>query len=223
MRRSSVQYLFGLFVLLTWVGCDNSPKRALPYIGNYDLEYSTVNGEKVVDTVYPKMVPFTYLNQDSAEVNNETYAGKVWIADFFFTSCPTICPTMTTQMKRLAVKLKDLDSDIQFLSFSIDPKTDQPRRLKRYREKYGIEHANWDMLTGDEEATHRLGIENFQLFAGKDPKSAGGYAHSPAFTLVDKEGYVRGVYVGTDTKDVDRMAQDVRKLLEIEYGVVGSK
>ena len=84
--------------------------------------------------------------------------------------------------------------------------------MTRYREKYGITSGKWDFLTGDEEKTHRLGIENFQLFAGKDPASAGGVCHSPATTLID-EGYVRGVYVGVETEDVDRMAEDVRKLL----------
>jgi protein SCO1/2 len=215
--------LLFIATMLFLFSCESKPIKALPYIGNYDLEYKDVNGRKFVDTVYPKMVPFKFLNQDSIKVNNKTYKNKVWISDFFFTSCPTICPTMTTQMKRLEVKLRDLSDHIQFLSFSIDPKRDHASRLTAYRNKYGISAKNWDMLTGDEKKTHLLGIENFQLFAGKDPKSAGGYAHSPAFTLVDKEGYVRGVYVGTETEDVDRMAEDVRKLLEQEYGIIGSK
>lgn len=215
---------FALSAMVILGSCTEEKKqRALPYYGNYDVEYKDVNGRKFTDTIYPTIMAFEYLNQDSVVVNNKSYSDKIIIADFFFTSCPTICPSMTTQMKRLSKKLEDLQDHIQFLSFSIDPETDQPTRLRRYRKRYGIENDNWDMLTGDEKFTHRLGIESFQLFAGKDPKSAGGYAHSPAFSMVDTEGYVRGIYVGVETEDVDRMAEDVRKLLEIEYGITGSK
>lgn len=143
--------------------------------------------------------------------------GKVWIADFFFTSCPTICPKMTAQMKRLAILTKDLEKQIQFISFSINPTYDTPYRLRAYRKHFGIKVKNWQFLTGDEEATHDLGVNYFQVFANKDIESAGGYAHSPAFVLVDKEGYVRGVYIGTETKQVDQLQKDVRKLLAYEY------
>jgi protein SCO1/2 len=195
----------------------------LPKVGNFDLEYRTVSGNEIVDTIYPKMVEFNYLNQDSVKVSSEDMKGKIWVSDFFFTSCPTICPTMTTQMKRLNSELSDLSEEIQFMSFSINPKMDQPARLRAYIKKYDITAKNWNFFTGDEEKTHKLGIENFQIFAGKDVKSAGGYAHSPAFTLVDRNGFIRGVYVGVESADVDRMAIDIRLLLKHEYGVTGSK
>ena len=82
---------------------------------------------------------------------------------------------------------------------------------------------NWQFFTGNEAETHRLGIENFQIFAGRDDESEGGFAHSGAFTLVDKEGYVRGVYLGTDKKQVKQLEHDVRLLLKEEYGIVRSK
>ncbi|MFT7344386.1 MAG: protein SCO1/2 [Lentimonas sp.] len=216
----SVIFLFGILALSS---CDAQPKRALPYIGNFDLEYSTVDGEEIVDTIYPKMTEFSYLNEDSVMISSEDMKGKIWVSDFFFTTCPTICPTMTSQMKRLNKKTEDLASQIQFMSFSINPTRDTPRKLKEYKKRHGISVSNWHFFTGDEKKTHKLGIEHFQIFAGQDDLSAGGYAHSPAFTLVDKEGFIRGVYIGTDTKDVDRMADDIRKLLKIEYGYTGSK
>jgi hypothetical protein len=120
-------------------------------------------------------------------------------------------------------KLKDLSSDIQFMSFSINPDFDTPSQLKRYKEHYQINAKNWDFLTGNEDETHRLGIENFQIFAGRDDEAEGGFAHSGAFTLVDKEGFVRGVYLGTDIKQVKQLEQDVRLLLKEEYGIVRSK
>ena len=210
-----------LVLLVSWiviVSCTEQKKvRVLPIVGNYDVEYDTIDGVEVSDTIYPKIPNFTYLNQDSIQITSSAMKGKVWIADFFFTSCPSICPKMTSQMKRLAILTKDLDKHIQFISFSINPTHDGPSKLRAYRKHYGITAKNWQFLTGNEEATHALGVDYFQVFANKDIESAGGYAHSPAFVLVDKEGYVRGVYIGTDTKQVDLLQKDVRKLLAYEY------
>jgi protein SCO1/2 len=210
-----------LVLLVSWIviaSCTEQKKvRVLPIVGNYDVEYDTINGKEVTDTIYPKIPNFTYLNQDSIQITSSAMKGKVWIADFFFTSCPSICPKMTSQMKRLAILTKDLDKHIQFISFSINPTYDGPSKLRAYRKHYGVTAKNWQFLTGDEEATHALGVDYFQVFANKDIESAGGYAHSPAFVLVDKEGYVRGVYIGTDTKQVDLLQKDVRKLLAYEY------
>ena len=213
-----MKYILILSILGLIVCCDmKSEQRALPFVGNFDLEYTMVNGKEVVDTIYPKMVDFSFLNHDSIEITGASKKGKIWVADFFFTSCPSICPIMTKQMKRVVLGTKDVEDQMQFLSFSINPKMDQPSVLRRYKEKYNITASNWEFLTGDEAKTHRLGIENFQIFAGQDAASAGGYAHAPAFTLVDKEGFIRGVYVGTDPKDVDRLIKDIHRLIEIEY------
>ena len=210
-----------LVLLVSWIviaSCTEQKKvRVLPIVGNYDVEYDTINGKEVTDTIYPKIPNFTYLNQDSIKITSSAMKGKVWIADFFFTSCPSICPKMTSQMKRLSILTKDLEKHIQFISFSINPSYDGPSKLRAYRKHYGITAKNWQFFTGDEEATHALGVDYFQVFANKDIESAGGYAHSPAFVLVDKEGYVRGVYIGTDTKQVDLLQKDVRKLLAYEY------
>jgi len=210
-----------LVLLISWIvisSCSEQKKtRVLPIVGNYDIEYDTIDGIEVSDTIYPKVPAFSYWNQDSVKISSSSMKGKVWIADFFFTSCPTICPKMTAQMKRLSILTKDLNNHIQFISFSINPTYDIPSRLRTYRKHYGITTKNWVFLTGDEEATHDLGVNYFQVFANKDIESAGGYAHSPAFVLVDKAGYVRGVYIGTDTKQVDLLEKDVRKLLAYEY------
>ena len=126
---------------------------------------------------------------------------------------------MTTQMKRLNEMTKDLKDEIQFISFTINPEHDKPAVLRNYIKKHGITASNWQFLTVNEAETHELGINYFMVHANADENAAGGYAHSDAFTLVDKEGYVRGVYVGTSTEQVDLMEKDIRKLLKIEYGV----
>jgi protein SCO1/2 len=217
--KQFVVFFSCLFVIFSCQSTDKK-KKVLPFIGNFDVEYKLVDGKEVTDTLYPTVPFFYFRNQDSLLKKSTDYKGKVWIADFFFTSCPTICPKMTKNLRFLNNNLKDLASDIQFMSFSINPDFDTPSQLKRYKEHYQINSKNWDFLTGNEDETHRLGIENFQIFAGRDDEAEGGFAHSGAFTLVDKEGFVRGVYLGTDIKQVKQLEQDVRLLLKEEYGIV---
>jgi protein SCO1/2 len=210
-----------LTVLVGFVSCktNTQKKHVLPFIGNYDVEYKLVNGVEISDTIYPKIPEFSFTNEQGEKVTSNQLKGRIWIADFFFTSCQTICPLMTTNLKKLNLATSDLKDHIQYISFSIDPETDTPKKLLRYKNHYGIKSNNWTFLTGDEEKTHLLGIENFQIFAGRDKESQGGFAHSGAFTLVDKEGFVRGVYLGTEWKQVKQLEKDLRLLLKEEYGI----
>jgi protein SCO1/2 len=213
-----------LSILIILTSCEEKPPK-LPYIGQFDLVYKKVDGKTITDTIYPTIPKFSYLNEDSVIVTNKTYKDKVWIAEFFFATCPTICPIMNSQLKNLNKETKKYADHIQFLSFTINPTYDKPSVLKDYRKKHGIEAANWAFLTGDEAATHRLGIENFQVFAGRDAEAEGGYAHSGSFTLVDKKGYVRGVYAvtnfdGTVNKtEYQRLKNELIQLLKYEYNI----
>ncbi|MFM7387496.1 MAG: SCO family protein [Bacteroidota bacterium] len=186
--------LLANIVFFLLAGC-KEPEPKLQYLGQYDVIYSRQRN----DTVFHKIPSFSFLNQDSVRVSNQTYAHKMWLVEFFFTSCPTICPIMNKQLLRLHQEISpSLKKELQFLSFSIDPANDPPSKLKSYSDYHKIPKVNWDLLTGNEVETHRLGIDHFMVFAGKDSLSAGGYAHSGAFTLVDAQGYVRGVYAVTN-------------------------
>jgi protein SCO1 len=210
--------IIGLFIACSQSGKSNNHPRQLPYLGNYEVIYGK-NGE-ANDTVYPTIPSFKFLNQDSTEVTEKNYQGKIWIVEFFFTKCPTICPIMNRQLERLHKALSPkAHSKIQFLSFSIDPQNDGPKTLKEYQKRTGIDYDNWDLLTGDETFTHNLGIQHFLTFAGKEEDAAGGYAHSGSFTLVDRKGYVRGVYAVTNPdlsvneQEYLRMVNDVNLLI----------
>jgi protein SCO1/2 len=198
-------------------------KRVLPILGNSDVTYKTVNGETIADTIYPKVPAFKMLNQDSVMTSSKQLKGKIWIADFFFTSCSTICPGMTAKMKTLQEKIKDLSKYVQFISFSIDPEKDQPNILRKYIATYAIDDRNWVFLSGNETETHRLGVEHFFIHAISDPEAVDGFAHSEAFSLVDKKGYVRGVYNIQNPQELKRLEKELRLLLKEEYGIIGSK
>ncbi len=217
---SSIILWTGLFLLVLVTSCEDKAKpRALPYYGNYDVYTIEKNGKQINDTVFPKIPFFSYLNQDSVRITSKDLKGKVWIANFFFTSCPSICPPMMSQMRRLNVLTNDVEKEVQFISFSIDPNNDKPYVLKKYIKNNGISTKNWVLLTGNEKKTHKLGVDHFMVHAKKDAMASGGFAHSDGMVLVDKEGYVRGIYLGTQTPQVDQLNIDLRKLLRIEYGV----
>lgn len=208
------------------LGCDSGTKtstRVLPIIGNYDLDYRMEKGKEVVDTIFPKVPKFAYLDQDSVMVKSEDLKGKIWIADFFFTKCPTICPPMTSQMKRLSILTKDLENEVQFLSFTIDPDRDQPSRFREYIKEMGIEAKNWSFLTGNETATYELAHDFFHVGAQRSEDAEGGFEHNDTFVLIDKEGHVRGLYEGTKTEEVNRLEKDLRKLLKYEYNIESGK
>jgi protein SCO1/2 len=218
LRISSLLVL----VSIVLTACKDENVRALPILGERDVEYSMVDGVEVSDTIYHKVPSFKYLNQDSIMITSESMKGKVWVADFFFSHCPTICPPMTSQMKRLNLETQDLSEHVQFLSFSIDPERDTPVRLREYREIYDIQVSNWHFFTGDEDATHLL-AKSFFNGAERDAEADGGFGHTDYFAIVDTEGYVRGIYQGTNPEQVDLLQLDLRKLMDIEYGVTGSK
>jgi protein SCO1 len=215
-------FVFIAFTGLLLASCDpesDKKPRALPFAGNYNVVTSETDGERSVDTIYPTIPAFKYLNQDSVMIKSSEMKGKVWIANFFFSHCPSICPPMTSQMKRLNILTNDINAHLQYMSFSIDPTRDNPTRLREYIKENGIQAKNWQFFTGDEAETHRLGVENFLVHAASDAVAPGGFAHSDGLVLVDKEGYVRGIYHGTITEEVDQLNKDVRKLLKIEYGI----
>lgn len=193
-------------------------KKVLPIIGNRDVEYTTVDGKEIADTIYHTVPQFSYLNQDSVMMSSRDFEGKVKVVDFFFTHCPSICPPMTAQMRRLNMNTKDLQKHLEFLSFSIDPDRDTPARLREYIKEKDIHASNWNFFTGDETKTHLM-AKDFFNGAERNEAIDGGFGHTPYFILVDKEGYPRGVYEGTNPAEVDRLEKDIRKLLKLEYKI----
>jgi protein SCO1 len=225
-------FYFILFLLLI-TNCSEEKteiqkeSNKLPFIGHVDVISTEENGQKIIDTIFETIPYFSFLNQDSIEVNKSTYKDKILVAEFFFASCPTICPLMNTQMSELYSWLQKNNylDHFQILSFSIDPINDTPSALKKFKAGYCERCSNWDFLTGDEKETHSLGIDGFKVFAGKDEGAAGGYAHSGAFSLVDKKERVRGVYNITDEngdvnkKEFDRLKKEIEKLMRYEYNL----
>lgn len=149
-----------------------------------DLSYVLLNGKK-------RRVPsFEFINQDSLLITDKDYEGKVFVVEFFFTSCPSICPVMTKNLVALQNEFKSED-DFGIASFSITPEYDTPPVLKAYAEKNGISDIDWHLLTGDKDKIFELANSGFNIFAAEMPEAPGGFEHSGLFALVDKKGYIR--------------------------------
>jgi len=175
-------------------------------------------GERYVDdnqdTVYHSIADFAFVNQLGDTIRKEDMAGKIYVADFFFTTCPTICPVMKKEMLRVYEQFKG-DPNFRILSHSIDPSHDTQVVLKDYAEKLGVpDAATWNFLTGDQEKIFEIGQTSYLTTTMADDMEPGGFLHSGAFLLVDQQGRIRGVYDGTKTEQVDRLLADIPKLLK---------
>ena len=148
------------------------------------LSFITLNGEK-------RMIPnFSFYNQDSLVISQEDYLGKVFLVEFFFTSCPTICPIMNQNLVEIQNEFRDFEN-FGIASFTINPEYDTPIVLKEYAEEYGITDMDWHLLTGDAEEIYDLANNGFNIFAMANENVPGGFEHSGLFALVDKQGYIR--------------------------------
>ncbi len=189
----------------------------LPYLGFHDFGPTIKDGKEVMDTIYHTVPEFYLMAQDSAAFTNADVAGKIHVVNFFFTSCPSICPAMIGQMKRLQENTKDI-KELIFLSHTVDPKRDSIPKLNAYIKERSLDTHNWFFLYGEKEEVYELGSNGYLVNAMEDEKADGGFLHSEHFVLVDREGRVRGLYDGTKNEQVDKLEQDIRLLLKKEYG-----
>ncbi len=209
--------ILSLFFLASCGGKKNPPQHQvdmpkLPYMGEYEIIERTENGVIVYDTVFNSIPPFSFINQDNKIITEKDYEGKVYIADFFFTSCPSICPKMTNTLSIVQEKLKD-EPGFAILSHTIDPEFDDPSKLKAYAQKNNADSSIWNFVTGDRDAIYDLCENYYMAFAQKDSLAEGGYLHSGFLILIDKHKYVRGAYDGTRAELADSIAADVKLLL----------
>jgi protein SCO1/2 len=166
-------------------------------------------GKKINDTVWHKVRPFKLKNQFGKEVGLEDWGGKIIIADFFFTSCPSICPKLTRNMKKLQTAFKKTDSLVRFVSFTVDPVRDTVQALKAYGDKFGIDHDTWFMLTGDRNELYDIALNEFKASIASNGNIDTGFIHTDRFFLLDRDRVVRGWYSGLDSVNLDKLIKDV--------------
>ena len=185
---------------------------------------------KIIDRLNPqdmvvigKVPDFEFVNQDTRLIDNSFYKNKVYVVEFFFTTCPTICPKMNENMVKIQREFGAY-ANFGIISLSINPKYDTPEILKQYAKDHGATMENWNFLTGNQEAIYELANKGFTLYAGENSDAEGGFEHSGMFALVDKEGNIRSrldengnpiaFYDGLESKGIQQIKEDIAILLK---------
>ncbi|NGZ88785.1 SCO family protein [Psychroflexus maritimus] len=196
-----------------------------------ELAYLTVQDDEG-NEVKRKVPEFSFTNHKGETITHEDYQDKVYVVEFFFATCPTICPIMNENLVEVQNEFYG-NMNFGIASFTINPEHDTPEVLNKYREKYGIQHPHWHLLTGDRNQIYELARNGFNAYAAEDKNAPGGFEHSGFFALVDKKGYLRSrhdehgnpilYYQGAvplkgdsnpgDEEQISILIEDIKKLL----------
>ena len=176
----------------------------------------TKKGKRVSDTIWHQVADFSLLNQEGKKVSWDSLKGKIVIADFFFTHCPTICPDLTLNMKRMAESIHNgqrvgdrTNKQVHFLSFSIDPERDSVERLKYWADRFQVNPEQWWLLTGDKQMIYDLVIKEMRVMAEDGQGIDTNFIHTDHFVLIDSNRYVRGYYHGLDSASLGHLSRDL--------------
>jgi protein SCO1/2 len=191
------------------------PKEKLaiyqPSMVNYELVDSTLQHKKK----FHKIAPFSLTNQNGLTVTEKDYMNKIYVADFFFTTCPSICPKMTANMGLIQENIKT-DNQVLLLSFSVTPEIDSVQQLKSYAIEKGVIDSKWNLLTGNKKEIYELARKSYLAVKTDGDGGEHDMIHTENFILVDPEKRIRGFYDGTDIKAMDELLSDI-KVLQMEY------
>ena len=197
--------LYFFVLVLTLAACSKPEKTKLPVLGRHEY----VDTETGTDTIFHSVNNFAFYDQDSSLITNATFKEKIYVSDFFFTSCPSICPLMKVQMLRIYEKYED-NSQVGILSHTIDPEYDNVKVLKEYAERLDVKSSKWHFVTGIKDSIYNMAQTSYYIGVRDD----GSFEHSGKFVLVDKQRRIRGVYDGTDEKAIDKLLKDMDLLLQ---------
>ncbi len=198
-------YFFILSSFLFLLACTKTKNKQLPILGRHEyIETSTGT-----DTVFHTIKDFAFWDQDSSLITNTTFENKIYVSDFFFTSCPSICPVMKVQMLRIYEKYKD-NPNVGILSHTIDPEYDNIKVLKEYASRLDVKSDKWHFVTGIKDSIYSIAQTSYYIGVRDD----GSFEHSGKFVLVDTHRRIRGIYDGTDEEAVDKLLNEMDLLLQ---------
>lgn len=198
-------------LIICIVGCKGKPEK-LPYL-QMEVTENVVDGKIRLDTTFRTIPDFRLYNQDSTVVTLKDFDNAIYVADFFFTSCPTICPIMHRNLLKIYKKYEG-NPEVKFASHTIDVKYDVPSKMKKYAKKLGVNGTQWEYLWGTRDQIYALAERNYLVFAEENTKAPGGFVHQGYLILVDKQKRIRGAYDGTVDEEVKKLMDDMEILLK---------
>lgn len=203
----AILLLPSIFYLFLYTGKHNFHR--LEFIGPKE---AVLNDEGKYDTIYHQIPYFEFVNQDGNKITRDDLLGHVYITDFFFATCPTICPKMTTNMSYLQEKFKD-NKNLKFLSITVNPEHDSISVLKKYAEKVHADTKSWDFVTGNKDSIYDIAFNGFFVSTQRDSIAPGGFLHSGMLILIDKNAHIRGYFDGTTHKEIKEKLIDAIDIL----------
>jgi protein SCO1/2 len=211
MNKITAYLATSLLAISIFTACKQ--ERKLPFYGERHAEtVRDAAGVEKIDTVYQTIPNWSFLNQDSIVTTNKATDGKIYVADFFFTSCTTICPTMHRNLMTVYNEFKT-NPDVMFVSHTIDFKYDRPHVLKKYAQKLSVDGPKWQFLYGSKDSVYTLAEKNYLVAVGEDSTAKDGYIHQGYLVLIDKDRRIRGAYDGTKEEQVEQLKKDIPVLL----------
>ncbi len=191
------------------------PKKSLPIFNPADVNPELVDSTVQYIRKYHKIPAFSFVNQNGKIITDKTYAGKIYVADFFFTTCGSICPKMTNNMA-LVQQAYLTESRVMFLSHTVFPEIDSVAVLKRYAQEKGVNDRKWNLVTGDKKEIYSLARKAYLAVKLGKPSELYDMVHTENFVLVDAQKRVRGFYDGTNKEEIERLIADIQLLLQEE-------
>ena len=192
-------------------------EKKLPVINPIDLEEEMVDPELLRIGYGHTIGDFSFTDQEGRTIMQKDIEGKVFVAEYFFTTCKTICPVMNVQMQRVHKKFKAND-EVRILSFTVDPDNDTVEQMKRYADAHDADHSKWFFLTGGKDDLYSLARKSFFVLKPAEAENQGDvgsdFIHTNNFVLVDQKRRIRGYYDGTSSKEVDKLINDIDLLLQ---------
>lgn len=200
-----------IIIISTLLSCKKSSKRILPIYNPADFNSELVDKSLHTKTEYHTVSDFELINQNGDTITQESYKGKIYVVDFFFTRCRTICPIMTNNMGKLQKEFINND-DIMFLSLSVTPEIDSVSVLQEYAKHKGAIAAKWNITTGDKKHIYNLARKSYFAVVEQGDGGLQDFIHTPNFILVDKKKQIRGIYNGTNDEELLRIIDDLEVL-----------
>jgi len=209
LHKSSIVFLMCITLLLN--SCNNTSKRVLPIYNPSNFNPELVDKSLRNSTKYHTVSDFELINQNGKTITQEDYKDKIYVTDFFFTSCKTICPIMTNNMAKLQKEFLN-DDDIMFLSISVTPEIDNVTILREYATNKGVIDAKWNITTGNKKHIYELARKSYFAVVAEGDGGLQDFIHTPNFILIDTNKQIRGIYDGTIDDEIHRLIEDIKLL-----------
>jgi len=218
--KKTFQLLATLLNCFPFFSCSHHPIQ-IPIYYPENVRTIVVDGENKIDTIYHTIPPFNFIDQKGDTVTEKIFQNKIYVANFFFTTCPSVCPKMMSQIERVN-ELSQTTPDLLIISHSVNPAHDSVPVLAQYAKLFHADPKKWMLVTGRKKDIYDIAIDGYKLGASEDVREPGGFLHSEKCVLIDDNKRIRGYYDGTDSSQVNQLLQDI-KILSAELETKNKK